>query len=443
LSIEADRFGELTTSLEAKQLMNIYFATTALKKERYVSSSAKPDTVKKVGILGGGLMGAGIATVSIDKANASVRIKDIRDEGILSAHHYLNEFYSKRIKRRILTKEEAKSKLNKLTGSLNYSGFDQCDLIIEAVFEDIDLKHQMVKDIESLGNERTVFASNTSSIPITAIAEKAQRPENILGMHYFSPVEKMPLLEIIKHQGTSDQALATAVDFGRKQGKTVIVVNDGAGFYVNRILAPYLNAALELALEGVKFDAIDQAITNFGFPVGPIKLLDEVGLDVGSKIQPVLEEAFGERMASIGVQKTLLDKGRLGKKVKKGFYRYDEPGKSKEIDETIYEELNITQSIELSEKAIVERCVYRMLNEAVLCLDHEIISSTRDGDIGAIFGIGFPPFLGGPFRYIDRLGISYVVDKLNQLEKTHGKKYEPAPLLLSMAEKNETFYNEK
>ncbi|MGH1485399.1 MAG: fatty acid oxidation complex subunit alpha FadJ [Cellvibrionaceae bacterium] len=443
LEIEADRFGELTTSPEAKQLMNIYFATTALKKEAYVKSKIKPQTVNKLGILGGGLMGAGIATVSIDKAGASVRIKDIRDDGILSAHNYLSRFYTKRVKRRILSKEQSKSKMNQLTGSLTYTGFDQCDLIIEAVFEDIDLKHQMVADIEALGNENTVFASNTSSIPITDIAAKAQRPENILGMHYFSPVEKMPLLEIIKHQGTSDQTLTTAINFGRKQGKTVIVVNDGAGFYVNRILAPYLNAALELGLEGVKFDAIDRAMVNFGFPVGPIKLLDEVGIDVGSKIQPVLEEAFGERMASAGVQKTFIDNKRLGKKVKKGFYDYDDPKKSKEIDPAVYDELKIAQSIDLPEKAIMDRCIYRMLNEAVLCLDHEIISSARDGDIGAIFGIGFPPFLGGPFRYMDRLGISFVVDKLNGLEKNYGKKYEPAPLLLSMAEKDESFYEEK
>lgn len=442
LNLEADAFGQLTTSLEAKQLINIYFATTALKKETYIESETQPLTVSKLGILGGGLMGAGIATASIDKADVSVRIKDIHDQGITSAYHYLNTYYQQRVKRRILTPEQSRKKMNQFTGSLNYSGFAQCDLIIEAVFESLELKHQMVADIEALGNENTVFASNTSSLPIKDIAANAQRPDNIVGMHYFSPVEKMPLLEIIKHEGTSDKALATAIDFGRKQGKTVIVVNDGAGFYVNRILAPYINAALELAIEGVKFDQIDNALVNFGFPVGPIKLLDEVGLDVGSKIQPVLEDAFGERMASPGVQATLLDKKRLGKKVKKGFYRYDDPKHSKDIDPSVYDDLNITQSKEVSDKDIVQRCVYSMLNEAVLCLDHEVIDSTRDGDIGAIFGIGFPPFLGGPFRYMDKLGISYVVDKLTALEKTHGIKYTPAPLLLSMAEKKQTFYED-
>ncbi len=440
LEIEATNFGELTLSPEAKQLINIYFATTALKKERFTKSNVKPIDINKVGILGGGLMGAGIATVSIDKANTRVRLKDIRDEGILGAYYHIHHYYQQRVHRRILSKEQAKKKQNQFSASLDYSGFSDCDLIIEAVFEDITLKHQMVKDIETLGNENTIFASNTSSIPISDIAAKAKRPENIIGMHYFSPVEKMPLLEIIKHQGTSNKTLVSAVEFGKRQGKTVIVVNDGAGFYVNRILAPYMNAVLEVGMEGVAFEKIDRALMNFGFPIGPFKLLDEVGLDVGSKILPVLESAFGERMSSIGVQQILLDKGRLGKKSKKGFYRYDDPKASKKIDETVYQDLNLRINKEISEKEIIERCVYPMLNEAALCLDEAIIESPRDGDIGAIFGIGFPPFLGGPFRYMETLGINYLVDKLQGLEKEYGKKYEVAEVLVEMAKKEQLFY---
>jgi 3-hydroxyacyl-CoA dehydrogenase/enoyl-CoA hydratase/3-hydroxybutyryl-CoA epimerase len=440
LAIEAEKFGELTVSPEAKQLINIYFATTALKKERYVGATIKPHEVNYLGILGGGLMGAGIATVSIDKADVSVRLKDIRDEGILSVYQHSSQFYTQRVSRRILSQEQARKKLNQLTSALDYSGFKRCDLVIEAVFEDLQIKQTMVADIEALGNEDTVFASNTSSIPITEIAAKAKRPENIIGMHYFSPVEKMPLLEIVKHPGTAKKTLATAVQFGRKQGKTVIVVNDGAGFYVNRILVPYLNTALALGMEGVAFDKIDKALVNFGFPVGPFKLLDEVGLDIGNKIQPVLEKAFGQRMASPGVENILLGNQRLGKKVSKGFYRYDDPKKTREIDTTVYQELGITPNKVVSEKDIVERCIYPLLNEAVLCLDYEIINTVRDGDIGAIFGIGFPPFLGGPFRYMDSLGINYVVDKLTELSKAHGMKYEPAPLLISMSINHQSFY---
>jgi 3-hydroxyacyl-CoA dehydrogenase/enoyl-CoA hydratase/3-hydroxybutyryl-CoA epimerase len=440
LEFEAEKFGELTVSPEAKELINVYFTSTALKKKEYTDKDTKPITVNNVGVLGGGLMGAGIATVSIDKAKASVRIKDIRDEGLMMAVKYLSDFYKKRVKRRILTKEASKKKLNQFTTSLDYSGFQGSDLIIEAVFEDLKLKQQMVKDIEDLGNEKTIFATNTSSIPIADIAANAQRPENILGMHYFSPVEKMPLLEIIKHKGTSDQALATAVDFGRKQGKTVIVVNDSAGFYVNRILVPYMNAAIELGMEGVPFDQIDKALVKFGFPVGPIKLMDEVGIDICSKIQPILEDAFGERMQSSGAEKAMIKNKRLGKKVKKGFYVYDDPKKSKEIDPDVYTELKISNPKELAENVIVERCVYPMLNEAISCLEDKVIDSVQDGDMGAIFGMGFPPYLGGPFRYIDTIGATTLKERLQEFESSHGTKYSPTKLLLEKAEKNNSFY---
>ena len=440
LKFEAKKFGELTVSPEAKQLINIYFATTELKKETFIDSEIEPKVVNKLGILGGGLMGAGIATTSIEKAGVTVRLKDINDKGIRNTKQYLSNYYQQRIKKRILNQEQATKKLNLFSGSLNYNGFKNCDLIIEAVFEDIGLKHQMLGDIESLGNKKLIFASNTSSIPITDIAKQATRPENVIGMHYFSPVEKMPLLEIIKHRTTSEETLATAVKFGKAQGKTVIVVSDGAGFYVNRILAPYINAALKCGSEGVAFDSIDNSLTKFGFPVGPFKLLDEVGVDVGSKIQPILEEAFGTRMQSNGMQQQLLDKQRLGKKVKKGFYLYDKTAKGKTIDTSIYEDLNIQPTGTLADQDIIERSVYMMLNEAAYCLEDKTISSCRDGDIGAIFGIGFPPFLGGPFRYMDSIGISTVVDKLNKLMQQHGEQYQPAEILKNMAENNKTFY---
>lgn len=440
LAYEAKKFGGLTVSPEAKQLIGIYFATTELKKETFIESKVTPDTISAVGILGGGLMGAGIATISLDKTPASVRMKDIRHEGLLSAQQHIDTYYKNKVKRRILSSEQAKQKSNRFTGTLDYSGFSQCDLIIEAVFEDLPVKQNMLADIEALGNPNILFASNTSSIPIKDIAAKAKHPENVIGMHYFSPVEKMPLLEIIKHAGTSDNTIASAVNFGRQQGKTVIVVDDGAGFYVNRILAPYINAALQLGLEGVAFDKIDQALTHFGFPVGPIKLLDEVGIDIGSKIQPILENAFGERMKSCGVQETLIAHNRLGKKVRKGFYNYS--GKQKNtIDDSIYNELNIHKKTTMDEKTIVERCIYPMLNEAIHCLAEGIIQSPRDGDIGAIFGIGFPPFLGGPFRYMDSIGIDNIVKKLSQLEKQHDSQYHAAELFYNMEEQKGSFYS--
>ncbi len=441
LDRESTEFGRLCVSPQAQQLMNIYFASNELKKESFVEGDVSPRPVTRLGILGGGLMGAGIAVVSIDKAKTSVRMKDIRPEGILGAYRHVDEYFRKRVRRRILNSEQAKQQINRLSGTLDYSGMDRCELIIEAVFEDLKLKRQMVADIEALGNEDTVFATNTSSIPIRDIAAEAQRPHNVLGMHYFSPVEKMPLLEIIRHEGTGDQAVATAVDFGRKQGKTVIVVRDGAGFYVNRILAPYMNAAMDCGMEGVAFDSIDRALVKFGFPVGPYKLLDEVGIDVGSKVQPILEEAFGDRMKGTGTQQKLIERNRLGRKSGKGFYLYDKPKNSRTIDETVYAELGITPQNNMPAEQIVERCVFMMLNEAALCLEDDTVACPRDGDLGAVFGIGFPPFLGGPFRYMDSLGLQHVVDTLRRLEQQHGSRYTPAPSLVERASQNRPFYS--
>ena len=440
LSLEAEGFGQLTQTAEAKQLIKLYFAQTALKKANYVEQSIKPQQVERLGVIGGGLMGGGIATVSIEKADTQVYVKDISQEGIATVYRHLADYYKIRTKRRILSIEAAKKKQNHCFGTTTYNGFEQCELIIEAVFEDISLKHKIIEEIEALGNHQTVIASNTSSLPIHKIAEHAKRPENILGMHYFSPVEKMPLLEIITHKKTTDQALATAVTFGRRQGKTVIVVKDGAGFYANRILAPYLNAAFECGVEGVPLDHIDNTLKDFGFPVGPFKLLDEVGIDTSSKIQPILAETFGDRMRVSEKMAILIDKKRLGKKVQKGFYRHGKK-QNDEIDTTVYDDLGVTPANKMAEKTIIERSVYMMLNEAAMCLDEGIIASVQDGDIGAVFGIGFPPFLGGPFRYMDSLGIENIVNTLRSMSEKYGERYTPAAVLLKMAEENRQFYS--
>jgi len=287
----------------------------------------------------------------------------------------------------------------------------------------------------------TIFATNTSSIPIAKIAEAAQRPENVIGMHYFSPAEKMPLLELIATPKTAPEVIATTVELGRKQGKTVIVVQDGAGFYVNRILAPYLNEAGYLLAEGAAVDAIDQALVQFGFPVGPFALLDEVGIDVGSKVGPILYDAFGERMKPAGVADKLLADGRYGRKSKKGFYLYEGVKKGeKPVDKTVYGILGVSGDKALDAKEIVERCVLMMLNEAALCWDEGVIRSLRDGDIGAVFGIGFPPFLGGPFRYADSLGITELVEKLEQYRQRLGERFAPAEILRRMVKEKRTFH---
>ncbi|WP_114765284.1 fatty acid oxidation complex subunit alpha FadJ [Vibrio rhodolitus] len=436
LEYEAKRFGELVMTPESKALRSIFFATTEMKKEH--GGDAEPLAVKRVGVLGGGLMGAGIAHVSVAKAKLPVRIKDVSNDGVLNALNYNYKLFDKQRKRRIVSKAQLQAKMNQISGGTDFTTFNQLDVVIEAVFEDLDLKQQMVADIELHGKAQTIFATNTSSLPIGQIAEKAARPENVVGLHYFSPVEKMPLVEVIPHQGTSDQTISTVVELARKQGKTPIVVKDQAGFYVNRILAPYMNEAAHVLLTGEPIEQLDNALLNAGFPVGPITLLDEVGVDIGAKIMPIMVKELGPRFQGPDVFDTLLNDGRKGRKSGKGFYTYK--GKEKKVDKTVYQLLNLKPEAKLAEAEIAMRCILPMLNEAVRCLDEGIIRSARDGDIGAIFGIGFPPFLGGPFRYMDQIGIAKLVEMMNEHAAKYGDRFAPCDGLLTRASVGESFY---
>lgn len=439
LAVEARNFGKLVMTPESEQLRNIFFATTDMKKETGVEG-VEPGKLDKVGVLGGGLMGGGIAFVTATKAGLPVRIKDIRSEGIAGAMKYSYDLLNKKVKRRFMRNSEMQKQLALLTGTTDYSGYGDADVVIEAVFEDLGLKQKMVADIEANCAEHTIFASNTSSIPIGQIAAEAKRPEQVIGLHYFSPVDKMPLAEVIAHEGTSDQTISTTVELARRQGKTPIVVKDGAGFYVNRILAPYMNEAANVLLDGESIEAIDKALVKFGFPVGPVKLLDEVGIDVGTKIIPILMDQFGDRFKAPDAFDKVLADDRKGKKNKRGFYDYSGKKPGKEVDESIYSLLGVTPAPKRKAAEIAERCVMMMLNEAAMCLDEGVIRNPRDGDIGAIFGIGFPPFLGGPFRYMDKLGINQVVSKLEHYQQTLGEKFTPAQILRDMAAEGKTFY---
>ena len=443
LKIEADGFAELLMTPESAQLVNIFFATTELKKDNGVDSDTEPKQVDKVAVLGAGLMGAGIAYVSIDKANKTVRLKDISVEGLAKGVKYVGQIIDKKVKRRYIKSYQRDAVMSRLTSGITYQGFENSDVVIEAVFESLDLKQQMVADIEGLsGDKEIIFATNTSAIPIDQVAAKAKFPERIVGMHYFSPVEKMPLLEVISGSKTADWVTATVVELGKKQGKTVIVVNDGPGFYTTRILVPYEMEAVRLVLEGVSIEAIDQALEEFGMPVGPIKLLDEVGIDVGAHIVETLNGAFGDRIPLLENVDSVVNDDRKGKKNKRGFYDYGAESKGKKVDESIYAVMGIDNpaSKHMSSESIVERVMLVMLNEAAFCLNDKVLRSARDGDIGAIFGLGFPPFLGGPFRYMDTLGIEQVVSKLRDLEKVHGERFTPAPVLLELIENKKTFY---
>ena len=447
--VEAEHFADLVMTPESEQLRKLFFATTEMKKEQGVAD-VLPSIVNKVAVLGGGLMGGGIAFVTATKAKVPVRIKDIGHQGISHALKYSFDLLNKKVKRRFMRKSEMQKAMSMITGCVDYSGFKDSDIVVEAVFEKLELKQNMVAEVEQKVKEATIFASNTSSLPISSIAAKATRPENVIGLHYFSPVDKMPLVEIIPHHSsigkTSDQTISTTVAFAKKQGKTPIVVKDKAGFYVNRILAPYMNEAAILLLSGEPIDKIDNALVNFGFPVGPMQLLDEVGIDVGAKIGPILEADLGERFAAPPAFSKLINDGRLGKKANKGFYLYGSNRKkvfmkkAKQVDDSIYSLLSIKPEGKLSSDEIAKRCTYMMLNEAARCIDEGIVRNARDGDIGAIFGIGFPPFLGGPLRYIDKIGAKSLVNQLSQMATQHGERYAPCAALIAMAESGVSYY---
>ncbi len=441
LEAEAAAFGELVMTDVSKRLVEIFFATTALKKDNGVADpKVKPREVKKIGMLGGGLMGAGIAYVSAALQGVPVRLKDKDDAGAGRALAHVRGLFDERVKRRSLTWREADKQFALVTATTDYTGFKHCDLVIEAVFEDLALKHQMVKDIERVCGPETIFASNTSSLPITDIAKASAHPETVIGMHYFSPVNKMPLLEIITHPGTADWVTATCVEVGKRQGKTVIVVNDGVGFYTSRILAPYLNEAAFLLAEGADIAELDRALVDFGFPVGPITLLDEVGIDVAAKVAKIMHQAFGDRLLAPDTTDALVKDGRLGRKAQKGFYLYAD-GKKGEVDESIYALTPHGKTRKRLERAeMAERCALQMVNEAVRCLGEGVLRSPRDGDIGAIFGLGFPPFLGGPFRYADAQGLGRILQRTEHYQERLGQRFAPAPLLADKVKAGKKFH---
>ena len=440
LNAEAEAFGHLVVSPESRQLVKLFFASRALKKESGVDDpGVEPVAVKKIGVLGAGLMGAGIAYASIDRALIPVRIKDTDDDGLGDGLAYIDELLSARVRRRSITRLQREHTLARITPTTDYTGFKNCNVVIEAVYENLELKRQMVREVENLRGKNIIFASNTSAIPIRDIADASRHPERVIGMHYFSPVEKMPLVEVVAAENTAAWVISTCVALGRKQGKTVIVVKDGPGFYTTRILGPYMSEAAHLLSEGVAVDRVDEALLNFGFPIGPMTLLDKIGIDVGNNVARILHDAFGDRMTPVAGMQKLVDDRRLGKKNGKGVYVYS-GGKKTEartVDKAIYELLEVEPNNMMALAEIAERCVLRMVNEAAHCLGEGVVKNPRDGDIGAVFGLGFPPFLGGPFRYLDARGCAVVRTRLNALAEQNGERFVPAPVI----KQDKKFYN--
>ncbi|MCF6241758.1 MAG: 3-hydroxyacyl-CoA dehydrogenase NAD-binding domain-containing protein, partial [Bacteroidales bacterium] len=439
---EVSLFQELLHTPQARQLINIFLGMTSLKKNPLQDKVKKVETIA---VLGAGLMGEGIAEISLLK-NWEIFLKDISEDMLQRARKNIRKILNKKVKQKSLQKTDVERLMNRLHTDISYKGFQKADLVIEAVFEDMQIKHKVIGELNEILRDDAIIASNTSALPIKEIAAVAKKPENVIGMHYFFPVPKMPLLEIIVHDKTADWVRATALDVGIKQGKTCIVVKDGPGFYTTRILAPYMNEALQLMKEGVNPLLIDKAMKQFGFPVGPVSLIDEVGIDVGAHVTSgKLGEFFAKRGAPADdTLKQMLDKGFKGRKNRKGFLLYDEKTGKKirgKINPAIREFFPDKQN-DLSIDEIIERMSVMMINEAVMCLEEGILENPLAGDIGAVFGLGFPPFRGGPFRYIDYEGAGKILSLIKSLHKKYGARFKPAGLLEEYAKENKLFYDD-
>lgn len=442
LEAEAQNFAELVFTPESKALVHLFFAKNASEKNPY--KGAVRD-VRTVGVLGAGLMGSGIAQVSAEGGH-NVMLKDRTLAIATKGKGTIWKDLTKRVGKGRSSFE--RDLIDALIEPVeDYAALKDADLVIEAVLEDVSLKQQVVRDVEAVARKNLVFASNTSSIPIHEIASASSRPEQVVGMHYFSPVPKLPLLEIIATDRNPEWVLATAFAAGRAQGKTPIIVGDAPGFYTTRIVSLYMNEALVMLEEGVGVREIDRAMRDFGFPVGPVTLLDEVGIDVGAKINKVLKEPFAARGIALSSKgEALVEAGFLGRKNGKGFYVYGEQagqGKKKgekEVNDELTRLIG-SRKRDASVQEIQERLGLMMVNEAVLCLEEGVLRSAQDGDVGAVFGLGFPPFLGGPFWYTDALGAQMVLGKLEGLERTYGPRFKPASLLREHAEQHTSFYS--
>jgi 3-hydroxyacyl-CoA dehydrogenase/enoyl-CoA hydratase/3-hydroxybutyryl-CoA epimerase len=439
LKRESALFGQLAATDVSRKLVQIFFATTQLKKDLGVENPPPPRDVRRLAVVGAGFMGAGIAGTAVVQAGVDVRMKDAALPQVAKGLAAARDIVDDQLRRKRITRYEYTRLVALLSGDDGYAAFGRADLVVEAVFEDLGVKQQVLREVEAVTPADAIFASNTSTIPIGRIAEAAQRPERVIGMHFFSPVVRMPLLEVIPADRTAPEVVSTAVAFGRRMGKTAIVVRDRPGFWVNRILAPYMNEAGHLLGEGVAIDELDRLMVAWGFPVGPITLLDEVGLDVAEKASGVLNAAFGDRLAAAPAFARLVKDGRLGRKVGRGFYRYA-GGTKKGVDAAVYDLLGVHPNGGLGAAEVIQRLVLVMLNEAARAFGEGVVRSPRDGDVAALFGFGFPPFRGGPLRHSDDLGAARLVGELERLAQRHGARFAPSEVLQDLARRNTKFY---
>lgn len=422
--LEAEQFGRMVVTDVSRNLRYLFFLTESRKK--YRPSEAEPRRIRRAGVLGAGTMGGGIAW-AFSSNKVPVRVKDINADALLGAIRAADKIYQGGVKRRKVTKTEAEHGLARISTTLDYSGFSSSDIVVEAVVERMDVKKEVLKQVESEVPPEAVIATNTSGLSIDEMASALEYPERFAGLHFFNPVNRMPLVEIIAGDRTDDQTLSTLFEAARLLGKKPILVQDSPGFLVNRILIPYLVEAARMLEEGVDPHRIDGVAEKFGMPMGPLALADQVGLDIGLHVARHLNESFGDRMAVPKILERLVERKEFGKKTGVGIYVYDERGDETEVNPALEDVLE--RKTELPEGRIEDRLFLIMLLEAGRCLEERVVASPDSIDMGMIFGTGFPPFRGGLMRWGSNLGWHRIEKRLGILRVNHGERFEETSFL--------------
>ncbi|WP_306151892.1 3-hydroxyacyl-CoA dehydrogenase NAD-binding domain-containing protein [Roseovarius sp. MMSF_3281] len=441
LKIEARWFTNVLMNPSSSAMIRSLF----INKEALEKGANRPDvpeqTVKKVGVMGAGMMGAGIALVSA-MAGMQVVLIDQKQDAADKGKSYTADYMDKGIKRGKATEEKKENTLDLITATTDYAALEGCDLVIEAVFEDPGVKAEVTKKVLEVVGDDCIFATNTSTLPITELAKASDKPEQFIGIHFFSPVEKMMLVEIIKGKETGPRAVAKALDYVRQIKKTPIAVNDARFFYCNRCIIPYINEGIRMVAEGVAPALIDNAARQLGFPVGPLQLVDETSIDLGAKIARATKEAMGDDYPDAAVDEVIFwmeGEGRLGRKANAGFFDYDEKGKRQGYWAGLEEKYpHAEEQPDLI--AVQHRLMFAQVLEAVRALEEGVLEDIREGDVGAILAWGFAPWSGGPFSWLDIIGSPYAAERCDQLTEAHGARFTCPDLLREMAEKNQSFY---
>jgi 3-hydroxyacyl-CoA dehydrogenase/enoyl-CoA hydratase/3-hydroxybutyryl-CoA epimerase len=436
LTNEARSFGELSQTSQSKALQHVFFLQDNAKK---MDNKDSIKSVKNGAVIGGGTMGGGIAWLMANNGQAPI-LKDINNIGLELGLKQSSFVFAKAVKRKRLSTDDFERKQRSIKPSLNFNGFNKADLVIEAIVENMELKKKVFAEAEEHVSDDCILASNTSSLSVNEMAKAFKKSDRFAGLHFFNPVNKMPLVEIVRHDNVSDETIDQLYKWALDVKKTPIVVNDCPGFLVNRILAPFLNEAAYLLDEGVSIEAIDKAVLNFGMPMGACRLMDEVGIDVCAHVGEIMEEGLGARAQANPLSQKAFAAGLLGRKNSKGFYLYDEKGKQVEVNPEMLK-LIPNNSKSMDETMIQMRLILPMINEAANILDEKIVDSADTVDLGLIFGIGFPPFRGGLLRYADNEGLDRILTAIeNFAEQVNSDRYQVSTYLKDLVSNKKKFY---